>query len=44
VAGLEQFDRMMTGGWRCRDVPLLERPPATTIQRYPERAAARPAG
>jgi glucosyl-3-phosphoglycerate synthase len=43
VAGLEQFDRTITGDWRRRDVPLLERPPAISIERYADRAAARSA-
>jgi glucosyl-3-phosphoglycerate synthase len=33
-ADLHQYDRSAASGWRIRDVPLAERPPAVTLDAY----------
>ena len=38
---LQQYDRNVPQGWRSRPVPVVERPPARTNQRYPNRTATR---
>ncbi|HEX8767296.1 MAG TPA: glucosyl-3-phosphoglycerate synthase, partial [Jatrophihabitans sp.] len=41
LPSLQQYDRSAPQGWRSRPVPVAERPPARTNQRYPSRTAAR---
>jgi hypothetical protein len=41
LPSLQQYDRNAPQGWRSRPVPVAERPPARTNQRYPNRTATR---
>ena len=37
---LYQYDRGVPGSWRTRDVPIAERPPAISVERYRDREGA----
>ena len=41
LPSLQQYDRTAPHGWRSRPVPVAERPPARTTERYPNRTATR---